>query len=102
MPKKIPELQKNAYGVAIVINTTMDMTDTTSLNLYIRKPSGGLITRTLVSDDIITKNPGTIQYILQDGDINEVGIYYIQVAETDPGEFLPSEIAKFKVVANVF
>lgn len=65
-------------GTIIEVNTFIDLTDAVTLELKIKKPSGAEMVKTAVVPDGLTAADGKIVYVVEAGDFDEIGKYYVQ------------------------
>lgn len=99
---KFPTVQQFAYGYAIKINTGVDLTNTTSLMLKLRSPSGVTKTKTIPVANINSpKKAGIISYGVEEGDFDEPGIYSVQLIDNTPGRKIASEVKKIQVLNSL-
>lgn len=95
----------NDIGTEIRITITdcngvaIDISNATSLNLFFKKPSGESITKT--GSFVTDGSDGLIKYIVQSGDINEIGTWKIQVEITANNGTWSSSFESFKVHRNL-
>jgi hypothetical protein len=95
-------IYRNDIGARIYIktlNTTMPID--TVLTVYIKKPSGTILT-IIPSGGMIDFTTGEIEYPTVSGDVDEDGEYRVQVnAVFDDGDILDSNIASFTVYEKI-
>ena len=95
------ELRLNDVGVPIRFTmkepsgTLFPIDGATTLTVYLKKPSGSLLTKTaaLYTDGTDAK----LQYVLVTGDLDELGSWQAQAYVDKSGYKVRSKIVKFKV-----
>lgn len=77
----------------------IDLSSATTKEIILKKPSGKTVTKTasFVTDGI----DGRISYLTIADDIDEVGVWQIQVHIVMPSSNWRSEVGSFRVKANV-
>lgn len=93
-------LQKDAFGIVLSIDTGINLSSTTDMLLYVRKPDDNLVSIILTDDDITNAPLGIVTYIVEEGLLDQVGNYKFQIVDTSVGRFFPSEVKQFKVKDN--
>jgi hypothetical protein len=99
---KLQELQKDAFGFIMNFKTNTNMETTTSLLVRIRKQGSNEVTEHHLNASAIVDIPtGSVNFVVEDGDLDTLGNTKIQIVDDTPGRYIPSSIAHFKVVSNV-
>lgn len=77
----------------------IDISTATSIDIYLTKPDGTLISKTgtLVTDG----TDGKVKYTTVSGDLDQVGTWKIQAIINISSNVYPSSIYTFKVYANL-
>jgi len=91
-----PFVYQDSFGYRLTFNTGQSLEGSTNFELKI-KGETSTETRELTEDNILDVDEGTIFYDVQDGDFPEVTTYLLQLIDTTPGRYLPSEVRKLKV-----
>lgn len=89
------------YGTEILVDTKSDLSEATTLQLKVRKPSGSKVTwtGTLGSMNELGEYT-TIRYVVQDGDWDEVGIWKLQAKVVTPSWSGRGNTVTFKLEAD--
>lgn len=76
----IPTFVLNTKGQELLIETTIDLTGATNLEINIRKPSGTTVNLTDVSNGVTNNGApteGKLRYVVENGLWSEIGEYRI-------------------------
>lgn len=84
---------QNAIGKQIVLDTETDLSTAVNPKIKYRKPDGTTIGEWAAVVIESTK----IRYYTQDGDLNQIGTYYLQAISGLPGYDEPGETDTLKV-----
>jgi len=79
-------------GTIILVDCGCELTDATVHVLMVRKPDG-----TVVSWDAVVYNKQYLKYVVQDGDFDQVGVFYLQSKVTLGNWSGLGETATFRV-----
>lgn len=98
------EIHEGDIGTKLLITVTddgsiVDISSASSLSIYIRKPSGTILTRTGVLETDGTD--GKMYYITVAGDLDVAGSYKIQGKVVLPAGSYYTSTATFKVHCNL-
>jgi hypothetical protein len=98
------EIHEGDIGTTLLITVTddgsiVDISSASSLSIYIRKPSGTILTRTGVLETDGTD--GKMYYITVAGDLDVAGSYKIQGKVVLPAGSYYTSTATFKVHCNL-
>lgn len=91
----------NSYGIRLTIETGTNLSGSSALTLKMKRPNGTLVERELDTAAMLELAQGRIIVDFIEGDFPVVGTYSLQIFDTSPGRFIPSDIVKFKVRANL-
>lgn len=83
---------QNAIGKQIVLDTETDLSTAVSPKINYRKPDG-----TTGQWDAIVIETTKLRYYTVDGDLNQVGTYYLQSLANLPGYEEPGETVTMRV-----
>ena len=97
------EIFTGAYGFDVVIDTNLDLTNSTVIKLRIKSPSGTVISKTLTDDNVDDPaSSGIVRYTVQSGDFASAGLYKLQVSdETGGSKKVISSILKLRARPSV-
>ena len=84
-------------GTTIIVDTGIDLTGATTLELKVQKPSGAESTWTATIADGYTAPDGLLQYVTQSGDLDEVGSWKLQAHRIATGVNHLGDTAQFEV-----
>lgn len=73
------KIYKDDYGLVFTVDCVQDISTATVTQLKVQKPGGAVVTWTASIYDSTH-----LQYTVQDGDLDESGVYKIQAAVTLP------------------
>jgi len=75
------KIYKDSIGLLVQVNCNEDISNASQLLIFVKKPSGRVITWTAFK---IQNYPTKIGYITVSGDLDEIGTYKVQVHVTFP------------------
>jgi len=80
-------------------DVAIDISDATTLQIILQKPDGTILTKdaSFVTDG----TDGQLQYVIQNGDLNMVGDWQLQVYYVNSSGSWKSNMAKFRVWENL-
>lgn len=99
------EVHINDIGTALRLNVldcndaALDISDATSIDIVLKKPSGTSVTKT--GSFVTDGSDGVIQYVVESGVIDENGSWKIQGVVTVNDYQWHSSIKTFKVSRNI-
>lgn len=96
MADATPFVYQNSFGYRLTFNTGQSLEGVTNFQLKI-KGSTTTVSRDLTDANILDVEAGTVFYDVEDGDFDEVTTYLLQLIDSTPGRFLPSQQKKLKV-----
>lgn len=86
------KLYASTVGVTLQVETTIDLTGASKVSLLVKKPSGA------EAEWVGTPVGTTVQYVTQPNDLDEAGLYSIQVkAEFPDGSVFFGETVRLTV-----
>lgn len=97
------EIFTGAFGFDVVIDTNLDLTNSTAIKLRIKSPSGTVATKSLTGANVdAPASDGIVRYSVATGDFATAGLYKLQVSdETGGNKKVTSSILKLRARPSV-
>jgi len=103
------QIQFNSVGTPLTLEVyrgdgatlETDLVSAGTLEMYLFPPSGAANIKTKIADDVSPSTTGQMRYLTVDGDIDEVGTWYIQGHVVIGTGDWPTTVKTFTVKPNV-